>query len=119
MTVSRGRMRRVDEAVREVIADAIAGGVLTDPRLGFVTVTEVQTSADLRHAKVFVSVFGSGEVAAQASIAALESAHGLLQARIAAELRLKRTPALTFIHDDTAERATHLGELVREQEARP
>lgn len=117
MTGARGRMRRVDEAVREVIADSVAGGVLTDPRLGFVTITEVQTSPDLRHAKVFVSVFGPGADAASDSIAALESAHGVLQAQIAAELRLKRTPALTFVRDDTAERATHLDALMREQEA--
>ena len=109
-------MRRVDEAVREVIADAIAGGVLTAPRLGFVTITDVHTSADLRHAKVFVSVFGGEPDAAQVSLAALESAHGLLQSRIAAELRLKRTPALSFVHDDTAERAGHLGEVLRSQE---
>lgn len=105
-----GRMRRVDEAVREVLGDAVSHD-LKDPRVGFVTVTEVRTSPDLRHARVFVSVLGSDQERA-ATIEGLQSAHGVLQSRIARELRLKRTPALTFELDDTAERATRLGELI-------
>ncbi len=56
--MSTGRMRRVDEAIRQVIGDAVAGD-LKDPRVGFVTVTDVRTSADLRHARVYVSVLGA------------------------------------------------------------
>ena len=55
--MSTGRMRRVDEAIRQVLGDALAGD-LKDPRVGFVTVTDVRTSADLRHARVYVSVLG-------------------------------------------------------------
>jgi ribosome-binding factor A len=103
-------MRRVDEAVREVLGEAVSHD-LKDPRVGFVTVTEVRTSADLRHARVFVSVLGTAEER-QATLEGLTSAHGLLQARIGRELRMKRTPALTFELDETAERAARLEGLI-------
>ena len=105
-----GRMRRVDEAVREVLGDAVSHD-LKDPRVGFVTVTEVRTSADLRHARVFVSVLGTPDEQA-ATLEGLRSAHGVLQARVARELRLKRTPALEFALDDTAQRAARLEALI-------
>lgn len=105
-------MRRVDEAVREVLGDAVTRD-LKDPRVGFVTVTEVRTSPDLRHARVFVSVFGTDEERA-ATIEGLSSAHGILQGRVARELRLKRTPTLEFELDDTAERAARLEALIDE-----
>ena len=106
------RMRRVDEAVREVLSDAIAKE-LKDPRVGFVTVTAVDTSPDLRHAKVFVSVLGNAGVRAR-SLDGLRSAHGYLQRLVAAELRLKHTPTLDFIYDDTAERAERVERLLGE-----
>ncbi len=107
------RMRRVDEALREVLGDAVSGD-LKDPRIGFVTVTDVKTSPDLRHARVFVSVLGD-DAARAASVEGLQSAHGLLQRRIATELRLKRTPTLTFVPDDTARNAARLEELLRDE----
>lgn len=110
------RMRRVDEAVREVISDALSQD-LKDPRVGFVTVTDVKTSSDLRHARVFVSVLGDDE-AREASLEGLRSAHGFLQGRIGDELRLKRTPALDFVHDDTATRAARVERLLAETEAK-
>ena len=79
-----GRMRRVDEAVRAVLSDAIATD-LQDPRVGFVTVTGVKTSPDLRHARVYVSVLGDEQVRSE-SLEGLRSAHGFLQGRVAAEL---------------------------------
>jgi ribosome-binding factor A len=106
------RMRRVDEAVREVLSEAITQGV-KDPRVGFVTVTAVQTSADLRHARVFVSVLGDDKQR-KLSLAGLVSAHGFLQRRIAAELRLKHTPTLDFVYDDTSERAARVTRLLGE-----
>jgi ribosome-binding factor A len=112
MTGGGARMRRVDEAVREVLGDAVTHD-LKDPRVGFVTVTEVRTSADLRHARVFVSVFGTEEEQA-ATLDGLASAHGILQARIARELRMKRTPALEFRLDDTAEKAAMLEALIED-----
>jgi ribosome-binding factor A len=104
------RMRRVDEAVREVLSDAIATDI-KDPRVGFVTVTAVDTSPDLRHAKVFVSVLGHAGVRAR-SMDGLRSAHGYLQRRVSDELHLKHTPALSFVYDDTAERAQRLQRLL-------
>ena len=105
-----GRMRRVDEALREVLSDAV-GGDLKDPRIGFVTVTDVKTSPDLRHSRVYVSVLGD-DAARKASIEGLNSAHGLLQRRIAGELRLKRTPMLEFVLDDTVDKAMRIEELL-------
>ncbi len=107
------RMRRVDEAVREVLSDVLTHEV-KDPRVGFVTVTDVKTSPDLSHARVYVSVLGDAE-AVSASLEGLRSAQGFLQGRIGSELRLKHTPALTFFHDDTAERAQRLERLMDEQ----
>ena len=106
------RMRRVDEAIRQVLADALAGE-LADPRVGFVTVTDVKTSPDLRNARVFVSVLG-GEAQREDSLAALRSAHGLLQGRIAAQLHLRRTPTLEFVYDHTTDRALRVEALLRE-----
>jgi ribosome-binding factor A len=114
--MSGGRMRRVDEAMREVLSGAITSG-LKDPRIGFVTVTAVETSPDLRHARVFVSVLGSAAVRRR-SLDGLRSAHGLLQRRVADELHLKHTPTLDFAYDDTAERAQHIQELLAEGEER-
>jgi ribosome-binding factor A len=107
-----GRMRRVDEAIRQVLGEAMAGEV-KDPRVGFVTVTEVRTSADLQHARVYVSVLGD-PAQRQASLEGLRSAHGFLQARVAGELRLKRTPTLEFIYDDTTDRAMRVDALIDE-----
>ena len=84
------RIRRVNEVMREVIGSAIATE-LEDPRIGFVTVTSVETSPDLRSARVHVSVLG-GEAEREATLAGLRSSHGVLQARIAHEMRIKRTP---------------------------
>src|SRR5512142_1995595 len=105
-----GRMRRVDESVRAVLSDAIASD-LKDPRIGFVTVTGVKTSPDLRHARVFVSVFG-GEPERAATLEGLRSAHGFLQRRVAAELTLKHTPMLTFVYDDSVDRGMRITELL-------
>src|SRR5919199_822396 len=103
------RMRRVNEAMREVLSAAITSE-LKDPRVGFVTVTAVDTAPDLRHAKVFVSVLGHAGERAR-SLDGLRSAHGYLQTRVARALRLKHTPTLTFVYDDTAERAERLERL--------
>jgi ribosome-binding factor A len=105
------RMRRVNEALREVLSEAVTE--LKDPRIGFVTVTGVDTSRDLRHATVYVSVLGSDEKR-DATLQGLESSHGVLQTRIARELRLKRTPQLAFEYDPTVERGVRLSKLIDE-----
>ena len=104
-------MRRVNEAVREVVSEAVVE--LKDPRIGFVTVTGVETSPDLRHARVFVSVLGS-EVKRAKTLDGLAAAHGVLQARLARELRMKRTPQLTFEYDPTVERGVRMTQLIDE-----
>jgi ribosome-binding factor A len=105
-------MRRVDEAMRQVLGDALAQE-LKDPRIGFVTVTDVKTSPDLRHARVHVSVLGT-PAEQEATLEGLRSAHGFLQGRVASELRLKRTPELQFELDHTAEQAARLERLIEE-----
>jgi ribosome-binding factor A len=105
------RMRRVNEALREVLSEGI--GDLKDPRIGFVTVTGVETSRDLRRATVYISVLGSKDKRA-ATLAGLESAHGILQGRVNRELRLKRTPQLVFEYDPTVERGVRLSRLIDE-----
>jgi ribosome-binding factor A len=111
--MSSDRMRRIDEALRQVLSDAVAQD-LQDPRIGFVTMTSVKTTSDLRHARVYVSVLGDdGERAA--TIAGLQSAHGALQRRIARDLRMKHTPTLEFLYDDTIDRAMHLEEILRRE----
>src|ERR1043165_3815868 len=111
--MSTDRMRRVNEAVREVLSDAIT--LLKDPRVGFVTVTDVRTSPDLRHAKVYVSVLGS-DSEREATMEGLASAHGVLQTMVNRELRMKRTPALDFVYDDPPERADRLERMLAEME---
>jgi len=108
------RMRRVDAAMRHVVGDAVAQD-LKDPRVGFVTVTDVKTSPDLRHARVYVSVLGTPEER-DASLEGLRSAHGYLQRRVARELHLKNTPELQFIFDETTEKAFRLEELLDAEE---
>jgi ribosome-binding factor A len=105
------RMRRVNESVRQVLAEAV--GELQNPRIGLVTVTGVDTSPDLRHATVYVSVLGSEKKRA-ASLRGLEAAHGLLQARLGRELRLKRTPQLAFEYDPSVERGVRMTQLIDE-----
>jgi ribosome-binding factor A len=105
-------MRRVNEAMREVLSSHIAAD-LKDPRIGFVTVTSVETSPDLSSARVYVSVLGDGEARAEC-MAGLESASGVLQSHVARELRMKRTPTLGFIYDDTSEKAMRLQGLIEE-----
>ncbi len=110
--MSAGRMRRVDEAVRAVLGDAIAKD-LQDPRVGFVTVTAVKTSPDLRHARVYVSILGDERTRAD-SLAGLRSATGFLQSHVAAELKLKHTPALTFQYDESVDRGMRITQLLDE-----
>ena len=108
------RMRRVNEALREVLSGRLAQG-LKDPRIGFVTVTAVETSPDLRHATVYVSVLGT-EAEREESLTGLNSSHGFLQATIASELRLKRTPALEFVNDEALETGMRISRLIDEED---
>jgi len=103
------RMRRVNESIRQVLSERLPE--LKDPRIGFVTVTGVATSADLRHATVYVSVLGAERQRKQ-TLRGLGAAHGVLQSAIAHELKLKRTPQLTFEYDPSVERGVRMTMLI-------
>jgi ribosome-binding factor A len=105
------RMRRVNEAIREALAEALVD--LKDPRIGFVTITGVKTSTDLRHARVFVSVLGN-ERKREKTLQGLQSAHGVLQAKLATELRMKRTPLLAFEFDPSVQEGMRMSQLIDE-----
>jgi ribosome-binding factor A len=104
------RMRRVNEALREVLSARIAEG-LEDPRIGFVTVTAVDTTSDFSYARVYVSVFGS-DAERDATLEGLRSSRGYLQQGIARELRIKRTPQLEFLHDEALARGERISRLL-------
>ena len=106
-------MRRVNESIKEILGDAITTE-LKDPRIGFVTVTDVDTSPDLRAARVYVSVLGTEEER-ERSLAGLRSSHGFLQGRIASSMRMKRTPTLTFEYDESAERGDRISRLLGDE----
>jgi ribosome-binding factor A len=108
------RMRRVNQVMREVIGGTIATD-LQDPRIGFVTVTAVETSPDLRSARVFVSVLGD-ERQREETLAGLRSSHGVLQSAVAGQLRLKRTPTLSFHYDPSIERGDRVTRLLDEDD---
>ena len=110
--MATARMRRVNEAVREVLSAQLAAG-LKDPRIGFVTVTGVETSPDLRNARVYFSVLGDQD-ARDDALAGLRHSKGFLQSVINSELRMKRTPTLDFVYDTTGERAARLSRLIDE-----
>jgi ribosome-binding factor A len=113
--MATGRMRRVDEALRAVLSEAIATDLM-DPRVGFVTVTGVKTSPDLRHARVYVSVLGD-EPTRAATLDGLRSAHGFLRGVIASRLTLKHTPSLTFSYDESIDRGMRITEILVERES--
>ena len=109
-------MRRVDESIKAVVSETIPS--LKDPRVGFVTVTGVDTTSDLAQATVWLSVYG-GEKQRGATLAALESAAGLLQARVNQELHLRRTPHLLFQYDRSVEHGVRMTKLIDELDPGP
>lgn len=110
MTRQRGgRLRRVDEAVKQVLSEEIPR--LKDPRIGFVTVTGVQITQDLENADVWVSVYGT-ERQREGTLAALDRATGVLQAQLNRQLRLRRTPVLRFQYDAAVEQGVRMTQLI-------
>lgn len=102
------RIEKIQHLAREVLGEEIQR--LKDPRVGFVTVTAVRVSPDLRHARVFVSVLGGPEEQ-EATMAGLRSAAPVLRAELGRQVRIKYVPQLEFELDTTPERAQHLEEL--------
>jgi ribosome-binding factor A len=109
------RPERLAEQIKEEVSLIIAGE-LEDPRVGFVTVTDAKLSADLRHAKVYVSVIGS-ENEVKGSLAALKHASGFIRAQLGAVLRMRHTPELHFAYDDAESRAARIEEILSEDAA--
>lgn len=106
------RLRRVNEAVREIVAEQVGG--LKDPRIGFVTVTDVRTSPDLRRAEVFYTCLPDDEAALAATAAGLSSATPVLRRELGARLRTRNVPDLHFTHDTVPEHGRHIEQLLRE-----
>ena len=104
-------MRRVDEAVKQVLSEEIPR--LKDPRIGFVTVTSVLITQDIEHADVWVSVYGT-EKQREGTMDALERAKGVLQASVNRQLRLRRTPVIRFQYDEAIERGVRMTALIDE-----
>ena len=109
------RLLRINESIKETLSSVITAEGLKDPRVGFVTVTGVKTSADQRHAKVYVSVLGK-QAEREATMKALDKSRGFLQARINASLHMKRTPQLEFVYDGTLDNALHIEKLMKREE---
>jgi len=110
------RAERLAEQIREELSLIIAGEV-EDPKVGFVTVTEAKVSADLRTAKVYVSVLGT-EDEVRESMTALKHAAGFIRNQLGIVLRMKRTPDLHFVYDDTDLRAARIEELLSQEVAK-
>jgi ribosome-binding factor A len=109
------RLLKINESIKETLSSVITSAGLKDPRIGFVTVTGVETSPDLAHAKVYVSVLG-GKTERDLTMKALEKSRGFLQAKINASLHVKRTPQLQFLYDDTLDNALRIERALRREE---
>jgi len=109
------RLLKINESIKEILSSVIAAERLKDPRVGFVTVTGVETSPDLRHARVYVSVLGK-KAEREATLKALDKSRGYLQTRLNASLHMKRTPQLEFRYDGTLDNALHIEKLLKREE---
>lgn len=114
--VDYNRAARLADRIRVLIAERLEKG-LRDPRLGFVTITDVRVTGDLQHASIFYTVLGSAEERAD-SAKALTSATGMLRSEIGRQLGVRLTPTLEFIPDAILENADHIADLLREARER-
>ena len=103
------RVRRVNELMRQILSEALTE--MTDPGLGFVTITSVDTTRDFEHATVYVSVLGT-ELKRERSLRALERAKPRLQAQVGREVTLRRTPRLRFAYDETFDKGRRIEQLL-------
>lgn len=110
--MSEARARRLAERIHEIVAETLEFKV-KDPRLGFVTVTDVRVTNDLREATVFYTVMGDPEEQ-EASAVALRSATGLVRTEVGKGTGVKFTPTVTFVPDAVPENARHLEDLLRQ-----
>lgn len=110
------RAARLADRIRVILAERLDRG-LRDPRLGYVTITDVRVSGDLQHASVFYTVLGTDEER-ESSAAALRAATGMLRTEVGKQLNTRLTPSLEFIADALPENAGHIAELLREARER-
>ncbi len=110
------RQARVADRIRVVLSERLQKG-LRDPRLGFVTITDVRVTGDLQHASVFYTVYGTDEER-EGSAIALKAATGLLRSEVGRKLNTRLTPTLEFIPDALPEEASHMTELLRQARER-
>lgn len=111
MAMARLRVERLREEYRREISDILRR--MKDPRLGFVTVTDVEVSSDLRHVKVFVSVLGSEEDRRR-TLAVLEQARGYVRTEAGQRIRLRHTPEIHFVFDPSVERGARVMALLNQ-----
>ena len=109
------RLLRINASIKETLSSVITAEGLKDPRIGFVTVTGVETSPDQRYARVYVSVLGK-LAEREATMRALDKSKGFLQARLNTALHMKRTPQLEFVYDSTLDNALHIEKLMKREE---
>ena len=114
--MSNPRAAKVAERIQQIIARRLEKG-LRDPRMGFVTITDVRVTGDLQHASVFYTVYGTEEELSDTA-AALKAATGLLRSEVGKHLGTRLTPVLEFIHDELPDSAHHLSELLAEAKRR-
>ncbi|AYG04469.1 30S ribosome-binding factor RbfA [Gryllotalpicola protaetiae] len=110
------RARKLADRIKVVIAKRLEKG-LRDPRLGFVTITDVRVTGDLQHASVFYTVYGTEQERTD-SAAALKAATGMLRTEVGRNISVRLTPTLEFIADAIPENAAHIDELLRSAAAR-
>lgn len=114
--MSNPRAAKVAERIQQIIARRLEKG-LRDPRMGFVTITDVRVTGDLQHASVFYTVYGSEEEQRDTALA-LKAATGMLRTEVGKQLGTRLTPVLEFIHDELPDSAQHLNELLAEAKRR-
>jgi len=108
--MSSPRVRKVADRIQVIVAEMLERRI-KDPRLGFVTVTDVRVTGDTQNASIFYTVFGE-EDEVVASAVALESAKGLIRSEVAKQLGMRHAPTLEFIHDALPETARHIDDLL-------
>ena len=116
--MSNPRVRKIADRIQVIVAEMLERRI-KDPRVGFVTITDVRVTGDTQQATVFYTVLGAGddEAAQAGTAAALESAKGLLRSEVAKQLGMRHAPTLTFIHDALPENARHLDEVLARAKA--
>jgi len=110
------RARKMADRIKEVVARRLDKG-LRDPRLGFVTITDVRVTGDLQHASVFYTVYGTDEERAD-SAAALKAATGMLRSEVGKNITARLTPSLEFIADALPETSAHMEDLLLQAQVR-